>query len=66
MTTAIAPHGVADGRRALRVDEFCDRYGVGRTSAYKMIAAGELKSVVIGGRRLIPIDVAESLLKGAR
>ena len=54
------------GRRALRVDEFCERYAVGRTTAYAMIKAGELRSVVVGGRRLIPVDVAEALLAGVR
>ncbi|WP_428671907.1 helix-turn-helix domain-containing protein [Reyranella sp.] len=48
--------------RALRVNEFCRLYGIGRSSAYKLIGQGQLASVVIGGRRLILRDSAEELL----
>ena len=49
-------------RRALTVDEYCRSYGGSRSRAFKMIASGELRSVLVGGRRLIPIDAAEALL----
>ena len=51
-------------RRAYRINDFCREYGLGRTTAYKLIRAGKLPSVLIGGRRLIPADQAEALLKG--
>ena len=50
-------------RRALRVPEFCEIYGVRRSSAYAQIASGELPSVLIGRTRLIPVDAAEALLR---
>jgi excisionase family DNA binding protein len=31
---------------------------------YKLIAAGTLRSVKIGGRRLIPVEALEALLTG--
>lgn len=49
-------------KRALTINEFCDRYGVGRSTTYELIAAGRLPDVKIGGRRLIPVDAAEQLL----
>jgi excisionase family DNA binding protein len=53
----------ADERRAYRVNDFCRLFGVGRTGVYKLLKEGKLPSVVIGGRRLIPRDAAEALLK---
>lgn len=50
--------------RAYRVNDFCKLYGIGRTGVYKLLKEGKLPSVVIGGRRLIPADAAESLLNG--
>lgn len=52
--------------RAYRVEDFCRTYGLGRTKTYALIKTGELKSVVIGGRRLIPKEAAEALLTAAQ
>lgn len=49
--------------RALRINDFCRLYGVGRTAVYKLLKEGKLPSVVIAGRRVIPADAAEALLK---
>lgn len=49
--------------RAYRVNDFCTAFGIGRTSAYKLIKTGVLKSNLVAGRRLIPADAAEELLK---
>ena len=57
-TTQIEP-------RAYRVEDFCRAYGLGRTKTYALLKTGELKSVVIGGRRLIPKEAAEALLAAA-
>jgi excisionase family DNA binding protein len=48
-------------KRAFRIDEFCAAYGVGRTTTYELIRAGKLRSILIGGRRLIHKDAAEAL-----
>jgi len=49
---------------AYRVNDFCEIFGIGRSSVYKLINDGSLPSVVIAGRRLIPRDAAEALLRG--
>jgi excisionase family DNA binding protein len=51
-----------DGRLAYRIDDFCRAIGLGRTKVYALIADGTLRTVVIGGRRLVPRDAAEALL----
>jgi excisionase family DNA binding protein len=50
-------------KRALSVREFNHRYGFGKTTTYAMIGAGKLRSVLVGGRRLIPVEAAEELLR---
>ena len=50
-------------RRALRINDAARLYGVGRSTIYKMMNAGKLRTVKIGGRRLIPRDVLEALLQ---
>jgi excisionase family DNA binding protein len=51
-----------DEKRAFRINEFCAAYGLGRTKTYELIKAGKLRTVLVGGRRLIPKDEAEALL----
>jgi excisionase family DNA binding protein len=48
-------------KRAFRIDEFCAAYGLGRTTTYELIKAGKLRSILVGGRRLIHKDAAEAL-----
>ena len=52
-------------KRALRVSEFCETYGVSKASTYNLIRAGRLHTVLVGGIRLIPVDAAERLLQSA-
>jgi len=51
-------------KRALRINEAVALYGISRSTIYKIMAAGKLRTVKIGGRRLIPRDVLEALLNG--
>ena len=51
-----------EDRRAFHVKEFCALYGLSRSTVYKMIQSGALRTVRIGGRRLIPKEAAEALL----
>lgn len=39
----------------LSAEEAADRLGVGRTTIFELLAAGELQSIKIGRRRLIPV-----------
>jgi len=47
---------------ALNVDSFARAMNIGRTSVYAMIKSGQIKSVLIAGRRLIPFSEANRLL----
>ena len=38
----------------LSVDDTCATLGIGRSLVYQLIAAGELDSVHVGRRRLVP------------
>jgi excisionase family DNA binding protein len=53
-----------EGRRALRISEFCTAYGVSRSTVYKLATEGRLRISKIGGRSLIRIEDAEALLNG--
>ena len=41
-------------RRAYPVQEACLLIGIGKSHLYELIASGKIKSIKIGGRRLIP------------
>lgn len=41
------------GKIAYRIDEAVKASGLGRTFLYERMASGELKSIKLGGRRLI-------------
>jgi hypothetical protein len=45
------------------VNDFCRDYGLSRTSFYKLVGAGKLITVKVAGRRLVPVEAAEALLK---
>ena len=48
--------------RALRVREAIAAYRIGKTKLYALMKSGELRSVKVGGTRLIPIESLEALL----
>jgi excisionase family DNA binding protein len=54
---------VAASSRAFDINEFCRRYGIGRTTAYDEIKAGRLRRRKVGKRSLITEDDAEAWLK---
>lgn len=55
-TTPTAP-------RAYTMRAFCAAFGISRSSAYLLMKAGRLQTVRVQGRRLIPAEAAEALLK---
>ena len=46
------------------MNEAVEAYGLSRSMIYRLMARGILHSVLVGGRRLIPVDALEALLKG--
>ena len=49
---------------AYRIDEAVKATGLGRTFLYERISSGELKSIKVGGRRLIMADDLLNFLSG--
>lgn len=56
---ALALKHSAQQKRGLSVEEFCEIYDVGRSSAYVEIRAGRLKARKVGKRTIIAVDDAE-------
>jgi excisionase family DNA binding protein len=46
----------------LTVDEAVELLRLGRSTVYELIETGELRSYVIGGRRLIPLEALRDLI----
>ena len=55
--------GAGDAPLAYRVAQFCKAVGVGKTKFYELVRDGKIRTVVIGGRRLIPADEAQRLVR---
>jgi excisionase family DNA binding protein len=69
MTTRTNPVGAADlgAARLLRIEDVADRLTVSRSMAWKLVAAGELRSVRIGRSvRVRPADLEAYLSDPAR
>jgi len=48
---------------ALTVPQFADRWCIGITSVYADIKRGELESIKVGKRRLIPLEAEDRWLE---
>lgn len=48
-------------RYAFPIAAACTALGIGKTSLYKLIAAGELRAIKIAGRTLVPKSEIERL-----
>ena len=48
--------------RVLRVEEAAQLLGIGRSLAYELIRSGQLRSIKIGRRRLVPLDAIEEAI----
>ena len=53
----------APPRLAYRVSDFCKSVGLGKTKFYEWMQAGKIKTITIGGRRLIPADEAHRIVQ---
>lgn len=49
----------------ISIPTFCKMMGVGRTTAYKILLSGEVKSIKIGRRRLVVLSSAKEILAQA-
>jgi excisionase family DNA binding protein len=52
-------------KRALHILDAAAIYGLSRSTLYKLMSAGKLRTVKVGGRRLIPKDAIEALIAAA-
>lgn len=48
--------------RLLTVEQFAERANLGRTTAYAMVASGEVASVKIGRLRRIPVQALDDYI----
>lgn len=50
-------------KHAITISEFCRAYSISRSSFYKMKNLGKIRTVLLAGRHLVPVESAESLLR---
>ena len=50
-------------QQAMSIEEFCDRYGIGRTTAYAEIKEGRLRARKCGRRTIIADDDGDEWLQ---
>jgi excisionase family DNA binding protein len=50
---------------ALRINDACSLIGVARSTLYRLIDSGEVKTIRIGGRHLVPRSELDRLVAGA-
>ena len=50
-----------DALLAYRVAHFCKSIGLGKTKFYELVRDGKIRTIVIGGRRLVPAVEARRL-----
>jgi|APCry1669189000_1035189.scaffolds.fasta_scaffold537204_1 excisionase family DNA binding protein len=62
MNKSQAPTLLPMTQLALSVDSFARAMNIGRTSVYGLIKSGQIQSVMIAGRRLIPFSETNRLL----
>lgn len=65
MNPVESPDGVAYPRaaRLLAIEEAARQLGVGRTTIFGLVATGDLRTVKIGRRRLVPIEAINELVE---
>ncbi|HTM81962.1 hypothetical protein [Asticcacaulis sp.] len=50
---------------AYDVNDFCLAVGIGKTKVYEMINDGRLKSGILEGKRIIPVEEAQRIVRAA-
>jgi excisionase family DNA binding protein len=49
---------------AYQINLFCRLIGIGRSHFYELVKEGAIRTVMIGGRRVVPATEADRLLSG--
>ena len=65
-THATTPSGGGHERVLLTVEEAARRLRIGRTTAYRLVAEGQLASIQIGHLRRIPVDAVTAFVQHRR
>lgn len=52
-----------DDRLVISITETAKRLQIGRSLAYRLVQSGEIPSIAIGGRRLVPIEALAEWIK---
>jgi excisionase family DNA binding protein len=66
LLAAMTCHPGAEARdRLLSIDEAARSLGVGRTALYAVLATGELRSLRVGRRRLVPASAVDEYIASA-
>jgi hypothetical protein len=60
-----APLPPTSAALAYRINDASAISGLGRSSLYKLMNSGQLRSVLVAGRRLIPAEALRELMQGA-
>jgi hypothetical protein len=60
---AVNSTGADHAPLAYQVAHFCRAIGIGRTKFYELMARGKIRTVVVGGRRLVPAAEAQRLVR---
>lgn len=50
----------------LSVEEALEATGIGRSKFYELVAAGEIESVEVGRRRLVPVEALQEFVERLR
>jgi excisionase family DNA binding protein len=50
------------GFLALSVEEAAEALGLGRTKVFELVSGGQLRSIKVGRRRLVPVSALEQFI----
>ena len=48
---------------AFQIKPFCKNIGIGVTKFYELVKDGKIRTIVVGGRRVVPVDEAQRILR---
>jgi excisionase family DNA binding protein len=49
---------------AYQINQFCRLIGIGRSHFYELVKDGKIRTVMLGGRRVVPASEGDRLLSG--